>query len=370
MEKTEEIELIKKANSEMLDYFNRAFLTQLEDIQEIKTQIFELDVKMDELEKTKDLYAFKTNSRKSVFSPIISDGLDLERGKIINEQIEDMSGVRETLVMKIRSMEIKLNELKKKLAVLNGAADAIDRLGGKQTEEAEEEGFLFLEEPEEPADVTAHGYNVLMLDAFDKAVVSALLEKNVRGTLNALSGKVNMMTYLLGTDISRAKLTLKEIEQYTRQIFSYLEDVDKKLGSEIDSTGSLKSRLEEYLSARKRENPEVEIETRVEIEDEEKSMHPVLAINLLRLIDIFVDNVYRHADASKLSFRLLLTANVAEVVIEDNGCGISPGYRDETPWYTSMHRAEEILFLLGGKLTVSGDDAGTVVRFGFKVKDK
>ena len=53
------IESIRVANKEMLDYFNDSFLNALEDIQDLKTQAFEIDIKIDELEKTKDLYAFK-----------------------------------------------------------------------------------------------------------------------------------------------------------------------------------------------------------------------------------------------------------------------------------------------------------------------
>lgn len=69
-ESKENFKKIKSANQMMLDYFNKSFLSQLEDIQNLKTQIFEIDIKIDELDKTKDIYAFKTNSRKSVFSPV------------------------------------------------------------------------------------------------------------------------------------------------------------------------------------------------------------------------------------------------------------------------------------------------------------
>ena len=89
-ESKENFKKIKSANQMMLDYFNKSFLSQLEDIQNLKTQIFEIDIKIDELDKTKDIYAFKTNSRKSVFSPVTNDGVDTERNKIIQEQIKDL----------------------------------------------------------------------------------------------------------------------------------------------------------------------------------------------------------------------------------------------------------------------------------------
>ena len=57
-ESKENFKKIKSANQMMLDYFNKSFLSQLEDIQNLKTQIFEIDIKIDELDKTKDIYAF------------------------------------------------------------------------------------------------------------------------------------------------------------------------------------------------------------------------------------------------------------------------------------------------------------------------
>ena len=124
-ESKENFKKIKSANQMMLDYFNKSFLSQLEDIQNLKTQIFEIDIKIDELDKTKDIYAFKTNSRKSVFSPVTNDGVDTERNKIIQEQIKDLQSVKETLTLKLRGMELQLNKLRQYLEELNNAEDAL-----------------------------------------------------------------------------------------------------------------------------------------------------------------------------------------------------------------------------------------------------
>ena len=92
-----DLEIISSANKEMLDYFNSLFLENLEEIQNIKTQSFEIDIKIDELEKTKDVYAFKSNSRKSVFTPNVNDDSDHVRGQIIDKQIEDLRSVQEMM---------------------------------------------------------------------------------------------------------------------------------------------------------------------------------------------------------------------------------------------------------------------------------
>ena len=43
-ESKENFKKIKSANQMMLDYFNKSFLSQLEDFQNLKTLIFEIDI--------------------------------------------------------------------------------------------------------------------------------------------------------------------------------------------------------------------------------------------------------------------------------------------------------------------------------------
>ena len=102
------LKIIKKANREMLDYFNDSFINELENIQNLKTQIFEVDVKIDELEKTKDIYAFKTSSKKSAFTPVVTDDGGNIKGKIIDNQIKDLEEVRSSLDIKIRTLDSSL----------------------------------------------------------------------------------------------------------------------------------------------------------------------------------------------------------------------------------------------------------------------
>ena len=213
-ESKENFKKIKSANQMMLDYFNKSFLSQLEDIQNLKTQIFEIDIKIDELDKTKDIYAFKTNSRKSVFSPVTNDGVDTERNKIIQEQIKDLQSVKETLTLKLRGMELQLNKLRQYLEALNNAEDALTSFEPRYTtddpDHTDHYGFTFLQE-DAKEDISSHGYNILMLDAYDRALTQTILDKQIKTGLEAMQNKLDMINYLIGTDVGRAKLTLQEI---------------------------------------------------------------------------------------------------------------------------------------------------------------
>ncbi|MGN0151021.1 MAG: sensor histidine kinase [Wujia sp.] len=373
------IEIIQSANKEMLDYFNTTFLHDLETIQDLKTQAFEIDIKIDELEKTKDLYAFKSHSKKSVFSPIISDGTEQERGMIIDTQIKDLQDIRETLYTKIRSMEHDLTSLKHRLAVLTDAEQAIREIADTcikpaqiqdidTTEDSDSEGFEFIEDTSENT-AGAHGYNILMQDAFDRAYLSTLIDKNIKDNLISMRHKIDMLSYLLTTDISRARLTLQEILLSSKKTLDSVDEICDKLNYHIDSSKPVWNCLDEFIIAQREAHPEILIDTNLECVDYDVNLHPVFTITLIRLLDMFFDNVFRHANAHSIELRISITPNIIDVYIKDNGVGISDNYLMQSPWYSSLHKAHEIIYLLNGKLTISGEPmSGTIVRFSFPVQ--
>lgn len=366
-----DLELISSANKEMLDYFNSRFLEKLEEIQSIKTQSFEIDIKIDELEKTKDVYAFKSNSRKSVFTPNINDDSDNVRGQIIDKQIEDLRSVQEGLITKLRSKELKLNALKRRLNTLNQAQDALKRISPdtiKYLNQEGEEGFEFIETDSDSKSHLRHGHNILMQDAFDKAYLTTLLDRNLKNNILGMTNKLELLTYLLGTDISRAKLTLKEAIANTKDISSSIDDITQRLNKGIDSGKALWSQIDEFIMTRRELNPEYLIEANVTCSDYEMSIHPVFVINTLVLLDIFFDNIFKHSNANKINFSLSITPNTIDCELLDNGTGISDNYLNTSPWYSSLHKAHEIIYLLGGTLNINGDiTSGTCIRFSFPI---
>lgn len=368
----EKYQKIKSANQTMLDYFNKAFLAQLEDIQNLKTQIFEIDIKIDELDKTKDIYAFKSNSRKSVFSPVTNDGVDTERNKIIQEQIKDLQSVKETLTLKLRSMELQLNKLRQYLEALNDAEDALSSFEPRFTtddpDHTDNYGFTFLQD-DAKEDISAHGYNILMLDAYDRALMQTILDKNIRTGLESMENKLDMINYLIGTDVGRAKLTIQEILHNTKQLIHNVDDMSDNLNRFSNSNKPLKEQLEIYLNEFKQKNPKLDITASVETPDAGISYHPVFNINFMRLIQIFFDNIAAHADASKVTLQVSLMPNTLEVILKDDGVGIKENFMTDSPWYSSLHKAKEILYMLCGRLDISGDAiSGTTVKFSFPIQ--
>lgn len=361
----DDLSIIAAANKEMLDYFNNLFLENLEEIQELKTQSFEIDIKIDELEKTKDVYAFKSNSRKSVFSPNISDDTDYVRGQVIDQQIEELKNVKEGMYSKHRNLEIKLNGLKRRLNSLNQAQEAIQRFSPAEYTD-EDEGFVFVETDEPTKKEVNHGHNVLMLDAFDKAFIATLLDRNIKSNMLTMTNKLELLPYLLGTDISRAKLTVKEAIQSSKNITGYVDDIGNRLNGAIDSDKALWIQIDEFINRQRDNNPEYLIDADVDCTDYELTLQPIFVINTMLLLDIFFDNIFKHSNANKVDFKLNITPTNIECEINDNGIGINDNYLSTSPWYSSLHKAQEIVYLLGGTLNINGDiTTGTSVRFEF-----
>ena len=369
------IEIIQSANKEMLDYFNKKFLSDLETVQSLKTQCFEIDIKIDELNRTKEIYAFKSTSRKSVFSPVATDSMDVERGKIIDSQINDLKDVKATLTTRIRSLEVSLNHLKKRLSTLNEASSAIDEVMADYHDEFKDElgsdplsGFEIVEEDTNSSAIS-HGYNILMQEAFDNTYISTLIEKHIKEGIIGLNHKLDMLSYLVTTDTSRAKLTLAELKQQTNNILSHVEDINAKLDESIDSTKPIWSLLDDFVMDIREKHPECVIDADIECTDYEINLHPVFTINLLKLLTIFFDNIFKHSNANHVDFKLSLSSNVVDALISDNGVGIDSNYMNQSPWYSNLHKAHEIVYLLGGTLNISGDLlSGTKIRFNFPVQ--
>lgn len=370
-ETIEQLDIIKSTNREMLNYFNSIFLSSLEDIQELKTQAFEIDIKIDELEKTKDVYAFKTSSKKSVFTPLADEGIDMERSKIIDAQIRDLFDVKDSLTSKLRGMETSMIKLKKRLAVLNDAEDAIQKLYDALEEPAptENEDFEFVS-LDVTSDKATHGYDILMLDAFDKTYLSTVLDKNLRENIENMNHKLELLSYLITTDTSRAKLSVQELLLANRKLLDSIQDINGKLDCCQNTESTIADTVTMYLKKQVKLHPKCKLEPTIECMNPTLSLHPVFTINILKLLNIFFDNIYKHSDATLITFKMSISQNVVDVSITDNGVGIKDTYMTDVPWYSSLHKAHQIIYLLGGKLEIKGDIMnGTSVRFAFSVKE-
>ena len=106
-EDTNPINIIEEANSKTLDYFNRSYVDNLELVQELKTELFELNIQIETLEKTKDLYGCQIDNRRNVFSPINinENNSTITRSRQIEKQLQDLNDAKKCLENRISELE-------------------------------------------------------------------------------------------------------------------------------------------------------------------------------------------------------------------------------------------------------------------------
>lgn len=372
MQENSNLTLIEKSNQSMLDYFNELYLDELAKIQDLKTQAFEIDIKVEELKKTKDVYSYHSNTRKNVFSPISNESIDSERGKIIDEQIHDLENVRLSLDSKILTMEVSLNSIKRRLDSLYQASEAIKDIKSDPNVDVlrkkDADGFEFVQQ-ESTSSIASHGYNIIMQNAFEKSYLSTLINKNVKENFKVLNHKLDMLTYMITSDTQRSKQTIKELKDCSAKLETSIDSINSKLTSISNSSKPIWTLIDDFILDQRELHPEYVISTEIEC-NKEQSLHPVFSISLMDLLKIFFDNAFAHSNGNTVDFQLALSSNVIDVTIHDNGIGINNNYMMQSPWYSSLHKAHEIIYLLDGSLDINGDVlSGTTINFRFSVQN-
>ena len=203
MNKKEMLNDIIKSNDEMLRHFTASSNALLQSVQDHQTELFEINIKLDELYRTKSVYSTPSSSRKNVFSPIIKQTDQDEKENELNTQINDLKLVKETLEAKIAEEEREIFVISEKLASLTSAKKAINNLGtflDKYADDDEEEGFEFVEEDPEISEAAKHGTNILMLDAYDDTYNATILDSKVKADITSDIHRLDILSYLITSD--------------------------------------------------------------------------------------------------------------------------------------------------------------------------
>lgn len=223
----ENLKIVRASNQDMLDYFNSLYVRKLEMVQSLKTEQFELKVKIDELVKTLDVYSFKNSSGHNVFSPFSSGTtIQQEKASQIESQIRDLMDVQLSIDGRITKLENEIDDLKKRINTLSTSNKKLNELLTEAEEKpdtaSEYEEEEATEENDEP-DIN-HGLNILRLQDYGKQKLADKLENQIADTIDGNIHKLEVLSWLLKSDINRAKLTLEELISSNEKL---LEDADK-----------------------------------------------------------------------------------------------------------------------------------------------
>ena len=123
----ENLKTVRDSNQEMLDYFNGLYVEKLEQIQDLKTEQFELKIKIDELMKTLDVYSFKNSAGHNVFSPFsTTTTTQEEKASQIEQELKELNASDTELTKKIQNLQAEADELKSRITLIHTATKKLN----------------------------------------------------------------------------------------------------------------------------------------------------------------------------------------------------------------------------------------------------
>ena len=169
------LSIIEEANTKTLEYFNKTYLNNLELVQKLKTELFELEIQIETLQKTRDLYTYQGEDRRNVFSPL-SDVRDtsVSRGHQLAEQIKALEEAKDSLENRIKQLEDDITFYKAQVDMLSKASKCIHTvlIGKKESKntvsDESDNGIEFLETVD-TEDKSVHNYAMLRLEDYERS---------------------------------------------------------------------------------------------------------------------------------------------------------------------------------------------------------
>ena len=374
-DKTNPLNIIEEANSKTLDYFNKTYVSNLELVQSLKTELFELEVQIETLEKTRDLYTYHVDNRRNVFSPYSSEGDNtMTRGKQIALQLKDLEDAKERLQKRIEDLEKDIEFYKEQVSMLSKASKCIHTvLVGKNsndehTDTDSDDNIEFIEK-EEVDSPSTHNYKMLMLEDFEQLQYASTLDQSVKQELISNLNKLDVLKWLLRSDISRAKVTLNELHNSQEAILQSLDSVLEKLNYHIDTKQPIWDQVNKLMESYQHTHPECMIDYDCDCTEHDLDFPSVITIRLIRMLREIFDNVFKHSNANRITAKIFISSRLIDVYVNDNGVGIPEDYLERSAWSSGLHVLHETIYQLDGKLKIQGDlISGTNVRFSFPIK--
>ncbi len=368
----DQLNTLRATNWDLLNYFRSVYVTQSEQIQTLKTELFELNVKIEELEKTKNIYSFQSDTRRNFFSPLPVNSDNQGKGQVIQAQLDELQEVRTSLSKRIQKLEQDLTTIRTHIQSLEAANQSLASLYQSlpQSEAPSEEAVPDSDIPatDSTEDSTYHACQILMFNQYDKSQAAKQLRSSLQQGLENNQNRLEVLKWLIQSDPTRARLTLQELQDTNTRLLHttdmILQDLDQSLTTQPPIWLAIDDCIQHYKSL----HPECSIDASVDCTDYELHVLPIITITLLQLLREIMDNIFYYSNANRILVKVYINTRMVDVYINDNGAGIPSDYLTASPWHSGLHRLHEIVHLLDGKLQIDGDIiSGTNIRFSFPI---
>jgi Signal transduction histidine kinase len=360
MSNIKDIKNIVDANDEMITYFNALYSEHLSELQSSKSRLFEINVKLDELIKTKSIYSLNSDYRKNLFSPINVEANENEKEAEIRREIKTLTDERNLLEDKIdqenqniKAIETRLNKLGK---AKQSVADIKKTLG--LTDESDipssEEPVIKKASEKNKDSQKKHGKNILMMSTFDKTYISTVLDKRIKSEISSNNHKLEVVREIIRTDPNRAKVTVDEVIINSKNMLLIIDDCLKKNNYYFDDKKNIKNVIEDYLIDFEEKHPDIEVN--YDLNDLNIQPPYIRLLSLYRIFDMVFENIYKHSKADKVDVKVSDNSGKIEVIIQDNGIGLPDKYDEKSSWYSGLKRIKELVYLLDGEVMLTSDN--------------
>jgi len=271
-------------------------------------------------------------------------------------------------------LEQDITFYKEQVSMLSKANKCIHTvlIGSSHDEESRssdyDDGIEFIETEDTEAKAT-HPYTMLMLEDYENYQQAVSLDQNIKQELISNLNKLDVLKWLLHSDIGRAKVTLDELHTSQQSILNSLEDVLEHLNYNIDTKQPIWDQVDKLIAGYQREHPECMIDSSCDCTEHELNLPPVITIRLIKMLREVFDNIFKHSNANRVTSKIFISSRLIDVYVNDNGVGIPEDYLERSSWSSGLHKLHEIIYQLDGKLQIQGDlISGTNVRFSFPIK--
>ncbi len=370
-EQSNPLSIVEEANSKTLGFFNQAYINNQETVQGLKTELFELEVQIETLQKTKALYSNYTVRRQNIFSPLDGPGSHtVNKSQQIAQQLSDLEDARELLKKRIEELEGHTEFFKSQLEMLAQAQKILGAMSGEKEsdDDALENAIEFIED-EDTETKTTHNYNVLMLQDYSNYQRAEALDKQVRQELVSSISKMDVLKWLLHSDVDRARVALDELRNSQQDILHSLDQILEQFHYNADSRQPVSNQISQLIEDYRNAHPDYTIDFSCDSTQHNLNLPWFISIRLNQLLREIMDNIFQHANASHITAKVFISNRLIDVDIRDDGVGIPEDYLETSEWHSGLHKVHEIIYQLDGNLQINGDLInGTDVRFSFPIK--
>ena len=384
----QEFKNIADSNEEMLTYFNRLYSEHESNLQDYKARLFEINIKLDELNRTKTVYSQSSDFRKNVFSPINLEHSENDKERKLKDEISSLTRSQQDYEDKIDDETIILKSIDKKVKKLELARDSIILLSSKDEKNSEEiqrgqdrqrelekqieeertnaykaaEETRNYREKEIRKEVDKHLNNILTIITYDRTYYSTVLDKKIKNELSRNEKILEQTRNYIAPNPGKAKQDLDQVIDNMKYTLHIIDDQLRKMYYYLDEKTPIRSMLNDYVAQESKKHKDILIE--YSFGAFTNKLDYIRYIVLKNLLDIFFDNIYKHSKADYVTFVVKEVDNNIEVVIADNGHGIGENYLATKECYSGINRAQELIYMLRGNLEIT-EDKGTKVKFTF-----